>query len=368
MFGFLNIYKPKDITSHDVVSYLRRVTKIKQIGHTGTLDPFAEGVLPVCIGKSTRLIEYLSDDKAYIATVQFGKTTDTYDIEGEVLSESDIKVKEDELLSALTKYRGEIEQIPPKYSAIKVNGKKLYEYARAGVEVEIKPRKVVIEEIKLLSFDSNLQAAEIYIKCSKGTYIRTIGYDLGQDLGCGAYLNGLKRVQAGDFSVEDSIPLYDLKTVEDIKIVAFVLSDSVARRLREQNMKAGVVGVSIRDNQLVSFTRQKKLAVPTDITEEIAENAIELFIKNKGNNPLRSIGISLSDLVSSDIPVQMSFFENAKNSERLHSLDCAVDGLKKRFGTYCVQPAVMLNDKRLSGFNPKDDHTIHPVGYFTKYI
>ncbi len=217
MFGFLNIYKPKDITSHDVVSYLRRVTKIKQIGHTGTLDPFAEGVLPVCIGKSTRLIEYLSDDKAYIATVQFGKTTDTYDIEGEVLSESDIKVKEDELLSALTKYFGEIEQMPPKYSAIKVNGKKLYEYARAGVEVEIKSRKVVIEEIKLLSFDSNLQTAEIYIKCSKGTYIRTIGYDLGQDLGCGAYLSGLKRVQAGDFSVEDSIPLYDLKTVEDVE-------------------------------------------------------------------------------------------------------------------------------------------------------
>ena len=170
-------------------------------------------------------------------------------------------------------------------------------------------------------------------------------------------------------SIGNSTTTYrDLKTVEDIKIVAFVLSDSVARRLREQNMKAGVVGVSIRDNQLVSFTRQKKLAVPTDITEEIAENAIELFIKNKGNNPLRSIGISLSDLVSSDIPVQMSFFENAKNSERLHSLDCAVDGLKKRFGTYCVQPAVMLNDKRLSGFNPKDDHTIHPVGYFTKYI
>ena len=170
-------------------------------------------------------------------------------------------------------------------------------------------------------------------------------------------------------SIGNSTTTYrDLKTVEDIKIVAFVLSDSVARRLREQNMKAGVVGVSIRDNQLVSFTRQKKLAVPTDITEEIAENAIELFIKNKGNNPLRSIGISLSDLVSSDIPVQMSFFENAKNSERLHSLDCAVDGLKKRFGTYCVQPAVMLNDKGLSGFNAKDDHTMHPVGYLTTYI
>lgn len=170
-------------------------------------------------------------------------------------------------------------------------------------------------------------------------------------------------------SIGNSTTAYrDLKTVDDIKIVAFVLSDSVARRLREQNMKAFVVGVSIRDNQLISFTRQKKLDVPTDITEEIAENAIELFLKNKGNNPLRSIGISLSDFVPSDIPAQMSFFENAKNSERLHSLDCAVDGLKKRFGTYCVQPAVMLNDRRLSGFNPKDDHTIHPVGYFTKYI
>ena len=252
MFGFLNIYKPKDITSHDVVSYLRRITKIKQIGHTGTLDPFAEGVLPVCIGKSTRLIEYLSDDKAYIATVQFGKTTDTYDIEGEVLSESDIKVKEDELLSALTKYRGEIEQIPPKYSAIKVNGKKLYEYARAGVEVEIKPRKVVIEEIKLLSFDSNLQTAEIYIKCSKGTYIRTIGYDLGQDLGCGAYLSGLKRVQAGDFSVEDSIPLYDLKTVEDVEKNLIPPIDKLPLKkviLDDNEYKRVSNGMSIKSNE-----------------------------------------------------------------------------------------------------------------------
>lgn len=217
MFGFLNIYKPKGITSHDVISYLRRITKIKQIGHTGTLDPFAEGVLPVSIGKATRLIEYLSDDKAYIAAVQFGKTTDTYDIEGQILSESDIQITKDELSAVLVKYQGEIEQIPPKYSAIKVNGKKLYEYARAGVDVEIKPRKVFIEEIKLLSFNKESQLAEIYIKCSKGTYIRTIGYDLGQDLKCGAYLTNLKRVQAGDFGVNDSIALYDLKTAEDVE-------------------------------------------------------------------------------------------------------------------------------------------------------
>lgn len=170
-------------------------------------------------------------------------------------------------------------------------------------------------------------------------------------------------------SIGNSTTTYrDLKTVEDIKIVAFVLSDSVARRLREQNLKAWVVGVSIRENNLNSFTRQRKLSIPTDITEEIAENAIDLFLKNKGETPLRSIGISLSELIPSDTPVQMSFFCNAKNNNRLHNLDCAVDSLKKRFGSYCVQPAVMLNDRRLSGFNPKDDHTIHPVGYFTKYI
>lgn len=215
MFGFLNIYKPKGLTSHDVVAVLRRVTKIKQIGHTGTLDPFAEGVLPICIGKATRLIEYLSDDKAYIATIQFGKTTDTYDLEGIFTSQSDMKISEDDVLEKLKEFEGEIEQIPPIYSALKVNGKKLYEYARAGIEVEIKPRKVNIERIELLTFDFENQIAEIYVKCSKGTYIRTIGYDLGQKLGCGGYLIKLIRAQAGDFNLETSVQL-DLLMSKDI--------------------------------------------------------------------------------------------------------------------------------------------------------
>ena len=210
MFGFLNVYKPKGMTSHDVVACLRRVTKIKQIGHTGTLDPFAEGVLPICIGKATRLIEYLSDEKAYIATVQFGKSTDTYDLEGEFVSESDVKVSKDNVLIALKSFEGEIEQTPPIYSALKVNGKKLYEYARAGVDVEIKSRKVFIEKIELLSFDELNQTAEIYIKCSKGTYIRSITHDLGQNLACGAYLIKLIRSQAGDFFLKESINLNDI--------------------------------------------------------------------------------------------------------------------------------------------------------------
>lgn len=217
MFGFLNVHKPKGITSHDVVARLRRATKIKQIGHTGTLDPFAEGVLPVCIGKATRLIEYLNDDKAYVASVQFGKTTDTYDLEGTFLTESDKTVSEAEIVEALKIFQGEIEQIPPIYSAIKVKGKKLYEYARAGEQVEIKPRKVIIEDIHLVGFDTERQSAEIYIKCSKGTYIRTIGHDLGQNLGCGAYLTNLKRVQAGDFYINDSMKLDTLDSLENIK-------------------------------------------------------------------------------------------------------------------------------------------------------
>ena len=164
MFGFLNIYKPKGKTSHDVVAILRRITKIKQIGHTGTLDPFAEGVLPICIGKATRLVEYLDDDKAYIGTIQLGKSTTTYDIEGDVTNSSEIKVLLDDIEKVLINFKGEIEQTPPIYSAIKVNGKKLYEYARKGEEVEIKSRKVFIETLEIKNFDYENQILELYIK------------------------------------------------------------------------------------------------------------------------------------------------------------------------------------------------------------
>lgn len=207
LFGFLNIYKPVGMTSHDVVSVLRRVTKIKQIGHTGTLDPFAEGVLPICIGKATRLIEYLQDDKEYLATVQFGAATNTFDLDGEKVFTSDKKVSRDDIKKGLKSFEGEILQLPPIFSAIKVKGKKLYEYARKGEEVEIQPRKVVIENIELKNFDEELQQAQILLKCSKGTYIRSIANDLGKNLGCGGYLIKLIRTQAGKFRVENSVQL-----------------------------------------------------------------------------------------------------------------------------------------------------------------
>lgn len=216
LFGFLNIYKPKGLTSHDVVARLRKITKVRQIGHTGTLDPFATGVLPICIGKATRLIEYLDDDKEYLATVQFGKNTATYDLEGEITATFDKKVTEEDVKNALKDFEGEISQIPPIYSAIKVNGKKLYDYARQGQDIEIKPRKVTISKIELKEFDKTSQSAKITVACSKGTYIRSIAYDLGAKLGCGGYLTALERTKAGKFQVNSAIKLEGLTEVSQI--------------------------------------------------------------------------------------------------------------------------------------------------------
>jgi len=217
MFGFLNINKPKGMTSHDVVAVLRRITKEKQIGHTGTLDPFAEGVLPVAIGKTTRLIEYLDDDKAYIGTVKFGSATDTYDIEGQLTKTSDKEITFEELDDVLEQFRGDISQLPPIYSAIKVNGKKLYEYARKGEEVEIQSRNVRIERLDILSFDEIEKTAELFIECSKGTYIRSLANDIGEKLNTYGHLIKLERVKAGQFMIRKSVKLEDLKTKEDVE-------------------------------------------------------------------------------------------------------------------------------------------------------
>ena len=215
LFGFINVYKPVGMTSHGVISCLRRVSKIKQIGHTGTLDPFAEGVLPVAVGKATRLIEYLSEDeKAYIGRFCFGKSTDTYDIEGKITYIYDNKVKEEDIISKLPS--GEILQYPPIYSAKKVGGKKLYEYAREGKEVEIKPCSVNIYKTEIIDFNEEEQWADIYIECSKGTYIRSIANDLGTTLNNGCYLSKLKRVKSGGFTIDNAIDLDSLDSFNSI--------------------------------------------------------------------------------------------------------------------------------------------------------
>ena len=217
MFGFLNIYKPKGKTSHDVVAILRRTTGVKQIGHTGTLDPFAEGVLPICIGKATRLIEYLNDDKAYIGTVQLGSSTTTYDTEGGAVNISDKTPYLEEVEDCLKTFRGEIEQIPPIYSAIKVKGKKLYEYARSGQDVDIEPRKVNIFKLEILNYDLKNKQLELEIECSKGTYIRSIANDLGKKLGCYGHLIKLVRTRAGKFNIENSVKLDTLASIADVE-------------------------------------------------------------------------------------------------------------------------------------------------------
>ena len=212
----MNIYKPEGWTSFDVVAKLRKIANIRQIGHAGTLDPFATGVLPVCIGKATKLIEYLPDDKEYIATVQFGANTDTYDLDGEIVETFDKKILQSDFENILKFFEGEIEQTPPIYSAIKVDGKKLYEYARSGQDVDLKPRKVVIYKIKSLDFNYERQFAKILVRCSKGTYIRSIAYDLGVKLGCGGHLTALERTKAGMFELGKAVKIEDL-TSENIK-------------------------------------------------------------------------------------------------------------------------------------------------------
>lgn len=209
MFGFLNINKPKGMTSHDVVVILRKILKIKQIGHSGTLDPMATGVLPIALGKATRLIEYLSNKKEYVAKLKFGFISDSYDSDGKVEKYSEKIVSESELLAVIPDFIGEIKQTPPMYSAVHCNGKRLYELAREGKIVDDIPERIVIvKNIELLSFDSMNQTAEIKITCEKGTYIRSIIHDIGQLLSSGAIMTDLIRSNSSDFKLEDSI-LFD---------------------------------------------------------------------------------------------------------------------------------------------------------------
>jgi tRNA pseudouridine55 synthase len=212
LLGFVNIHKPSGITSHDVVNQIRHIVKIKQIGHAGTLDPMASGVLPIAIGKACRLIQYLANDKIYLAEILLGTTTDTDDIEGKIIRETnaDINIKDENILSALNSFVGTIEQKPPMYSAIHVKGKRLYELARTGQIVDnIPTRQVEIKSIEVLQI--KLPIISVRIACSSGTYIRSIARDLGEKLNCGACLNSLVREKSGSFKISESIFVEKLK-------------------------------------------------------------------------------------------------------------------------------------------------------------
>ena len=222
--GILNINKPEGWTSQDVVAKLRGRLHIRRVGHTGTLDPMATGVLPVCFGKATRIIEYYDDDfKTYEAEMKLGMVTDTLDITGTVLETKPVDVSEEDVIQAIDSFRGWITQIPPKYSALKVNGKPLYKYAREGVEVEIKSRKIYVEDIQLVEVNLRGNRILFRVTCSKGTYIRTICDDIGKKLGCGGTMTALQRTQSGCFRVEDARTLSEILEMTDEELERCVI-------------------------------------------------------------------------------------------------------------------------------------------------
>lgn len=222
--GILNINKPEGWTSQDVVAKLRGRLHIRRVGHTGTLDPMATGVLPVCFGKATRIIEYYDDDfKTYEAEMKLGMVTDTLDSTGTVLETKPVDVSEEDVIQAIDSFRGWITQIPPKYSALKVNGKPLYKYAREGVEVEIKSRKIYVEDIQPVEVNLRENRILFRVTCSKGTYIRTICDDIGKKLGCGGTMTALQRTQSGFFRVEEARTLPEILEMTDEELERCVI-------------------------------------------------------------------------------------------------------------------------------------------------
>lgn len=250
MNGIIIIDKPQEWTSNDVVSRLRRVFQTRRIGHGGTLDPMATGVLPVFVGRATRGVEFFEHaEKTYETTLRFGLTTDTEDITGKVLSCQEVTVSREELEAVLPQFRGEIMQVPPMYSALKVNGQKLYDLARKGREVERQPRPITIHQLELLECGGN--EARLRIRCSKGTYIRTLCKDIGQALGCGGCMAALRRIQAGEYTLDGAVPLQELlarsEAGEEVESLlrpvdtmfanhpALTLNEEGARRVRNGN-------------------------------------------------------------------------------------------------------------------------------------
>ncbi len=217
MKGIINILKPPNTTSHDIVSFVRRRFQIKKVGHTGTLDPMAVGVLPICIGRATKVIKYMENDKKiYRAELTLGQSTDTQDKWGQVLSYNSVDVSKDLIMHTFKNFTGPIEQIPPMYSALKHKGKKLYELAREGIIIERKPRKINIYSIDII----NIYDGKILfdVECSKGTYIRTLCHDIGNSLGCGGHMSFLARLKSGLFTLDDSITVEKLLSTDISKI------------------------------------------------------------------------------------------------------------------------------------------------------
>ena len=244
--GIINVNKPAGWTSQDVCTKLRHVLQIKKIGHTGTLDPMATGVLPVCVGKATRIIEYYDkDSKSYHASMKLGITTDTLDITGEILETSGYQeVSEKAVREAFKAYKGNVQQIPPKYSALKINGKRAYDLAREGKDFEMKPREIIIFDNEVTRIDLENGEIEFDVTCSKGTYIRTICDDIGRELGCGAVMTALTRTASGFFRIEDSHTVDEIMEAEEPLGNMLIPADVTLEKLGK---------ITLNDNRITAF-------------------------------------------------------------------------------------------------------------------
>lgn len=240
--GVLNIDKPVDWTSHDVVAKVRRLAGIRQVGHAGTLDPMATGVLVVCLGRATRLIEYLADrPKVYLAQVELGRTTDTYDATGQPTAHFPVPaLTHAELDATLEAFRGDIWQTPPMFSALKREGQALYRRARRGEVIDLEPRRVTVYELALLAFDG--VTAQLRIACSAGTYIRSIAHDLGQALGCGGHLSSLRRTAVGPFQVDQAVTMEQLAAAGDGWRAHLIPADALVAHLDCVVLDDGLAG------------------------------------------------------------------------------------------------------------------------------
>ncbi len=298
--GVLPVNKPSGVTSHDVIQRLRQILHIRRIGHTGTLDPSASGVLLACVGRATKVVQFLTEyDKEYEAVIKLGITTETYDGEGKVTEiKENFKISPGQIRKAIDSFKGKIWQVPPLHSAIKYKGKKLYQYARAKKRVEVKKREVEIKDIDVI--DINIPYVKLRISCSKGTYIRSLAFDLGEKLGCGAYLFSLQRTRVGPFKLQEALGLEKISDVEDenkicdllipiekalAHLPSVVVKESFTEKVRHGVPLAPSSVLSIEtdfdQNQTISIKDGQKNIIAIGKALSSARNFLDLDYKNK---------------------------------------------------------------------------------------
>ena len=293
MDGIIIVNKPKNYTSFDVVAVVRKILNEKKIGHTGTLDPMATGVLPILIGRATKLQQFVTDkNKEYVASFKLGLTSDTFDITGKIINSVASSFRKNEIEKVLQKFKGEILQVPPMYSAIKKDGIRLYSLARKGINIAREARKITISELKLIKFDERLQSGTLFVNCSKGTYIRTLCSDIGDSLGCGAVLTELERTKSFNFCLENSITLDELRN--------YALNGSLKEHILScDSVFEDIIKVQITAQQSKRFRNGGALSLERIFAEEKLNNDKLVMIYNKNE----FLGLGRVNLSKNEIAV-----------------------------------------------------------------